>query len=391
MPTALSATAWRRAAFAMFAVGWASNHFVPLLPVYRRALGLSDASLTAIFAVYALGLAPGLLLGGPASDRYGRRPLMLIFTGLSLVATGVLITGVWGPAALFVGRFLTGVVSGVVFAVGTAWVKELSTHAGPGTGARRAAISLSGGFGSGPLGSGILAQWAPRPEIVPYLVPLLLAGIALLALLGTPETMEHRTMGEKLANPFRVPARARPRFGHIVLPMAPWVFGSIGTVFAIMPALVHTAGLASIIAGVLAAVTLTSGIVIQPVARRLDGTGAANGAVIGLLTIVLGYVTVAVVANTGSLAVAFLAAVVLGAGYGICLVSGLLEVERLAHPEDLAGLVAIYYTLAYFGLAVPYVISLIAPVAGVVAGVLVASGLAVASAAEIWWYGRGRA
>ena len=77
----------------MFTVGYGANQFVPLLSVYRRALHLSDAQATAIFGVYALGLIPGLLLGGRASDRYGRRPLMLAFAALSLVATAVLITG----------------------------------------------------------------------------------------------------------------------------------------------------------------------------------------------------------------------------------------------------------------------------------------------------------
>jgi len=121
----------------MFTVGYGANQFVPLLAVYRRTLGLSDAQATAVFGVYAVGLVPGLLLTGPASDRYGRRPLMLGFAGLSLLATAVLITGRWGTPGLYAGRLLTGVVSGAVFSVGTAWVKELSDDAPPGAGARR--------------------------------------------------------------------------------------------------------------------------------------------------------------------------------------------------------------------------------------------------------------
>ena len=119
----LVVAAWQRPALVMFAVGYGANQFVPLLAVYRTTLALSDSQATAIFGVYALGLIPGLLLTGPASDRYGRRPLMLGFAGLSLVATAVLITGQWGPAGLYAGRWLTGVVSGGAFSVGTAWVK----------------------------------------------------------------------------------------------------------------------------------------------------------------------------------------------------------------------------------------------------------------------------
>jgi len=102
--------AWYRPALVMFAVGYGANQFVPLLAVYRSRLALSDAQATAIFGVYALGLIPGLLLAGPASDRYGRRPLLLGFAALSLVATGVLITGQWGSAGLYAGRYLSSQV-----------------------------------------------------------------------------------------------------------------------------------------------------------------------------------------------------------------------------------------------------------------------------------------
>jgi len=120
----------------MFTVGYGAAQIVPLLAVYRRTLALSDAQATAIFGVYALGLIPGLLLAGPASDRYGRRPLMIGFADLFLRATAVLITGRWGAPGLYVGRLLTGVVSGGAFSIGTVWVNELSDDAPPGTGAR---------------------------------------------------------------------------------------------------------------------------------------------------------------------------------------------------------------------------------------------------------------
>jgi len=39
-------------------------------------------------------------------------------------------------------------------------------------------------------------------------------------------------------------------------------------------------------------------------------------------------------------------------------------VERLAAPSDLAGLVAVYYVLAYGGFAAPYLLALLAPALG---------------------------
>lgn len=85
--------AWRWPAIAMFAAGFGANYFVPLLHLYRETLGLSDATATAVFGIYAVGLLPGLLLGGPACDRYGRRPIVLAATAASVAATAVLFTG----------------------------------------------------------------------------------------------------------------------------------------------------------------------------------------------------------------------------------------------------------------------------------------------------------
>jgi hypothetical protein len=48
-----------------------------------------------------------------------------------------------------------------------------------------------------------------------------------------------------------------------------------------------------------------------------------------------------------------LAAAVLGCGYGLLMVAGLAEVQRLAGPDDLARLTAAYYCLAYLGFLVP--------------------------------------
>jgi hypothetical protein len=61
-----------RTAWLLFTVAWGTDHFVPLLLVYRAELGLSSPDLAALFGVYAIGLVPGLRVGGPLSDHAGR-------------------------------------------------------------------------------------------------------------------------------------------------------------------------------------------------------------------------------------------------------------------------------------------------------------------------------
>ena len=74
-----------------------------------------------------------------------------------------------------------------------------------------------------------------------------------------------------------------------------------------------------------------------------------------------------------------LAAATLGAGYGFCLVSGLLEVQRLARPGDLAGLTAIYYSLTYVGFAIPIVLAELVRIASYTTWLLGLAALSVTS------------
>src|SRR5579875_3613415 len=114
----------------MFAVGWGANQFSPLLVAYRHDLRLSAGTLAGLFAVYAATLIPGLLVGGPVSDRIGRRPVVVPFVAASPVATVLLMAGSHSLAMIVAGRALAGLCSGVVFGSATAWVQELSADPG---------------------------------------------------------------------------------------------------------------------------------------------------------------------------------------------------------------------------------------------------------------------
>ncbi|HEX5496257.1 MAG TPA: MFS transporter [Mycobacteriales bacterium] len=372
------AHSWIPAGLAVFGVGWGANQFASLLPVYRDHTHLSQTTVTAMFGTYAIGLIPALLVVGPVSDRLGRRRVLRPVLIASVAATVLLIAGAAQVWLLFAGRFLAGVASGAAFGPGSAWIKELSAGGSPGAGARRAAISLSAGFGAGPFTAGLVAQWAPLPEVLPYLVHVaLMLGITPLAW-NAPETVRaaragradrpHRVSGAGravLAGPARAVARAAgtPRFGRVVAPAAPWVFGLPTIGFTVLTGLVsgHTAGLPVAFAAVVIGLTLLAGVLVQPLAAWVEGSRPGLGMPAGLLAATVGLgLAVAVAVTTQPLLVP-VAAMALGASYGILLVSGLREVERLADPDELAGLVAVFYALTYLGFAVPYLLAELAP------------------------------
>jgi hypothetical protein len=384
-----SAGQWRWPALTMFTVGYGANQFVPLLALYRSTLALTDTQATAVFGVYALGLIPGLLVGGRVSDRVGRRGLMIAFATLSLLATAVLAGGQWGVGWLYAGRLLTGVVSGTVFSIGTAWVKELSDGSDPGLGARRAGVALTAGFGVGPLVAGVLAQWAPEPALLPYLVHLLLTVLSLALL---PRAQETRT---RTQTGIREPGTRAPlwpdsarttRFRSISMPLAPWVFGSVTVAFTTLPAhgIGPVEGLRVAVPGLLAALALAAGYGVQSAGRRLHGAATARqgdgrlAAVASLAVVLLGCLASGYATARPGVAAAALAAALLGAGYGLCLSTGLREVEETAASDELGAVVSIFYSLAYAGLLVPYLLTFLAPRVGYpgsLAAAAAASGL----------------
>ena len=132
--------------------------------------------------------------------------------------------------------------------------------------------------------------------------------------------------------------------------MAPWVFAAPAIAFALLPSLAGAGQAANGIAltAAIAALCALAGILIQPLARRLDlRPGRNRAAAAGLLLLAAGLVLGAVTAQAREVWLLVPSAIVLGCAYGMCLVAGLVEVQRLAGSNGAAGLTAIFYALTY--------------------------------------------
>src|SRR6201994_846896 len=352
-----SAGSWRRVAVAMFAVGWGANQFSPLLIEYRHALSRSAGVLAGLFGIYAAALIPGLLIGGPVSDRIGRRPVLLPFVLASPLATLMLMLGPRSLPVIAAGRALAGLCSGVVFGSATAWVQELSDD--PAASARRSAVALSAGFACGPAVAAALAQWAPGPLVLPYLPHLVIGLAAVLLLWPTPETVQRGAgLGER-TGPRRWPPQAlrSARFWLAAAPAAPWVFGAASLAFVVLPQQVTSAGSESVgYAGLITTITVASGIAVQPLARRLEARRRLAGEIAGLACAGVRAAEAIAVSGASSRPGAVGVAVAFGLAYGLCLVSGLRECERLAAHGQHGAVVACFYALTYLGFGAPYLV-----------------------------------
>ncbi|GAA1410146.1 MFS transporter [Oerskovia paurometabola] len=362
---------WLRVAPALVVMAWGGNHFTPLLHMYQDLGDYSVVMVDLFLGMYVLGLVPGLLVAGPLSDRYGRKPLAVVGVLGGIGASALLALGFGSEVVICLGRLLAGLSVGVAMSVGTSWVKELSSPpfdlgTDPTAGARRPSLSLTLGFGIGAGVSGVLAQWGPWPTITPYAVHVVLSVVALVLLASATETIGgHRSTTSLLAD-LRVPAASHRRFVRVVVPAAPWIFGAAGIAYAVMPQLVveQTGDLSLAYATLLTVLTLGTGAAVQAFVPAIDRVTRGRALVVGMGLMLVGIVLATANAAVLSPPLGGLAAVTLGAAYGICVVAGLVEVQAVATPTDLAGLTGVYYSLSYVGFLLPVVLAAATALAG---------------------------
>jgi hypothetical protein len=341
---------------------------------------------------------------------------MVVGIAMSALGSAVLAAGAASAVWLCAGRLVVGVSVAVAMVAGTAWIEELSRppwDASPGgtSGARRASLALTAGFGIGAGVSGALAQWAPAPTVLPYVVQIALLAASVLPLIWAPETRgeaavaggvggapspgEAASLGatlRALAADLRIPAAARGRFWRVVVPTAPWAFGALAIAYVVSPALVgNQVGDDRVaFATLLTVVALGTGALTQPLVGRIAEWTGGRQLVLGLALTFLGVALCAVEAAVLSPALAVAIAVVMGVGYGISIVSGLIEVQRMAGPDDLAGLTGIYCSLTYVGFLLPVVLAALASVASYTALLIVVAAICLACALTAGWNLRAR-
>ncbi|QYJ03391.1 MFS transporter [Nocardioides panacisoli] len=345
---------WFRVAVAMTAVGWGANHFAGLLAVYRE--GHSESFVSIAVGIYAAGLIPALLVTAVVGDRFDHRAPVRVAVVLSAVGTVLLAFGSAYDALLPVGRFVAGAATGIVLAPGTAWLMDLSRV---GAGPRRATVALTLGFGGGPFVVGLLGQWAPAPEVLPYAAHLLLSCVAVAAVWLLPVAPARNAGAARRSWATARATVAAPTFLRTIPLTAPWVFGGAATAFAIAPGVITVTTLPVATGAVVLGLTLFTGVGVQPLAKRLEQRAAGLSLSLGTACAAVGSLVCAWAFRVEWPALLFVIALVLGAAYGLLLVGGLARVEAVSLPEDRTRVSAVFYAFSYLGFAAPYVFVLL--------------------------------
>ncbi|WP_103532231.1 MFS transporter [Streptomyces sp. SM11] len=342
------------AAAVVFAIGMAGTTLpTPLYGLYREQLGFSELMVTVVFAVYALGVIATLLLAGNVSDEAGRRPVLLAALCFSAASTlCFLFEG--GLPALFAGRLLSGFAAGLLSGAATVTVMELAP---PGRVARAglaATAANMGGLGCGPLLSGLLAEYAPSPLRLPFVVHLALIAVAAALTCLLPETVTSRVRGLRLRpQGLAVPPEVRGVFAASAL--AAFVgFSLLGLFTAVAPAFVaetldvHNLALTGLVVFSVFLAS-TAG---QALMGRVGERRALPG---GCFVLVGGLVLVGVSLLLASLPVLVAGALCGGLGQGLAFRGAVTAISAAAPPEHRAATVSAFFVIAYLGISVPVV------------------------------------
>ncbi|MGH2977809.1 MAG: MFS transporter [Gaiellaceae bacterium] len=361
-----------------------ANLATPLYAVYAKQFGFSPVVLTAIFATYAIVLVPALVLFGRLSDRFGRRPV--VAAGLATACVGLaLFAAAQGTAWLFAARATQGLAVGMISGAATAALVEYDPHESRRRAALYAGLAQAGGSTLGPLVAGVLAEWAPDPLRLCYLVTLGATVVAVAFVLRLPEHREGESEPWRPQWP-RVPAEIRRPFFRVGL-TAGAVWATMALFLSIVPSyseqLLSTKNLAVLAA--IAALALLASFVAQVVLERMEVSHRRDQA-LGCVLVAAGLGGVVAAAPSGSVTLLIAGSSVAGAGHGVAFLTAQQELNELA-PEERRGevtaafIACIYFLVASFVIAAGLLDSLFSLYSSVeaVGGTLIAVALGAAA------------
>ena len=182
---------WLTAMAFLFNMGFSALP-TPLYVIYQQRDHLSNFMITVIYAVYAVGVVGSLFLAGHLSDWIGRKAI-LVPALLVNVLSAVIFIYEPSTAGLLIARVISGISVGLTTATATSYLAELHAKARPSATKRRAeavaTASNLGGIGVGPLAGGLLAEFAPAPLRLPYLIFGAVLAVLAVAVWLSPETI----------------------------------------------------------------------------------------------------------------------------------------------------------------------------------------------------------
>jgi predicted MFS family arabinose efflux permease len=281
-----------------------------------------------------------------------------------LVAAALVFLFAGGTVSLYIGRILSGLGIGITSGTGNAWLAELAGKDGK---AKAAIIGTSANFlglGVAPLLSGLLAQYAPWPLQLSFMLYLALLLAVALLICFVPETV--RPSGRLNLSPaLSLPGAIRTQF------IAPAITGFglmalVGFYAALMPLILshdlHLAnhGAAGGLFFELAAVVALVIVATQRLASR-------SSMLASLAIMIPAAASVPLAQMSGSLGAMVAATAIVGVSAGLGYRGSLQVVNQIAPEDRRAQVISSYFLCCFAGNSLPVIgVGLLSGITGAV-------------------------
>jgi predicted MFS family arabinose efflux permease len=321
----------------------------PLYSVYQAAWGFSPVTVTVIFGVYAIAVLAALLTFGSLSDHVGRRPVLIVATAVQAVTMLVFATAT-GVGGLVVARIIQGLSTGAAMGAVGAGMLDIDR----GKGAVANAVGPMTGTATGALVAGIFAQYLPAPT---HLVYLLMAAVFVAQAVGAarmPETASPRPGALASLRPhLGLPAGVRRALAlSAPVIVAAWAF--IGFYGSLGPALARRLlGSSSLVLGGVTVFVLAGSAALTVLLLR--AWPARRMMTFGATALISGVALTLLATTRGSAALFFAGAVLAGMGFGTGFQGAIRTVLPLTAPHERAGVLSTLYVVSYLAMGLPAV------------------------------------
>jgi MFS family permease len=342
----------RRASFWVSAgvvthIFWTSAAPAMTYRLYAEQWHLTPTVTTGIFAVYPIVVVAVLVAFGDLSDHIGRRSVMLLGLGASLIGTFLFAVApdvLW----LFAGRVLTGIGVGLTAGTATAAMVDFSAEGQSKRAASGTTTAQAFGFSGALLVGGALTQYAPWPTHLSFWVLFALITLLFAATWFLPRRPGGSTFRRWQPKSPSIPPGLRSAFAlaasavttaytHGVLILS--LGGQVGhDLVGSSNALVNGAALSLF--------AITSGVVGMAARRLRPQPAMLWGALASVAS--MGLLGLAVARH--ELAIFLAATAIAGVGYSLLVVGGLALIGGAVPERQRGGVLSALYLFAYLSL-----------------------------------------
>ncbi|WP_236573038.1 MFS transporter [Streptomyces sp. GS7] len=324
----------------------------PLYPLYRASYGFGELATTVVYAVYVVGVLVALLLFGHWSDQIGRIRMLRAGVLLSALSTSVFLLGE-GTGWLLVGRLVSGLSAGIFTGTASAAMVEVAPPGGAARATLAAAAVNIGGLGAGPLVAGALAEYAPWPLRLCFVVESVLTVIGLVAVSAVAEPVRLPSTPTLRPQKVSVPGSVRTVFIKAAIPGFAG-FAVLGLFAAVAPSflavVLHTTNHAA--TGLVVALLFLASVTGQ---LSSSGLGEYRSLLLGCAALIAGMTLVATGLLTASLAFLTVGGAAAGVGQGLAFRAGLDSIVRQAQPKTRGSVTSAFFVVLYAGITLPVI------------------------------------